>query len=135
MTTISRPTTGSPTSPPTPSPSSSPGSHGCAGRSSSTTSSSKANSASITRKVAPGLGGTTTPPWSPPPTASSRSSDSNLFTRGQADTPEGRPADTADLQVLDRPLRNLPTTDRPHRPRTAALTTRRMNLTKHYYDA
>ena len=35
---------------------------------------------------------------------SSRSSGSTLFTRGRPDTPEGRAADAADLQVLDRPL-------------------------------
>ena len=111
----SRSATGSQTSPPTPSPNGSPGSPACAGRSSSTTSSSKASSAWTTTKAAPGWAGITTPRWSPPPTGSSPSSGSTLFTRGRPDTREGRAAPAAALQVLDRPLPNLPPPHQ-HRP-------------------
>ncbi len=42
-----------------------------------------------------------------------------LFARGRPDTPEGRAAPAAALQVLDRPLPNLPPT---HRRNQLALT-------------
>src|SRR5581483_10279697 len=93
---------------------------GCGGESSSTTSNSRASSALTTTRAAPGWGGITTPHWSPPRTDSSRSNDCTLFARGRPDTPEGRAAPAAALQVLGRPLPNLPTISRP-RPLTTSL--------------
>ena len=83
--------------------------------------SSKASSAWITTKAAPGLAGITTPRLSRLPTGSSPSSGSTLFARGRPDTPEGRAAPAAALQVLGRPLPNLSTT---HHRRLALTLTR-----------
>jgi SRSO17 transposase len=46
------------------------------------------------------------------------------FTRGRPDTPEGRAATTADLQVLGRPLPNLPTDNRSRPAATPTQQTR-----------
>ena len=91
----------------------SPGSHGCAGRSSSTTASSKASSGSTTTKAEATSASTTTPPLSPAHTPSSPSNGSTQKPRGRPDTAPGGAAAAARPALLGRPLPNLPPTRQP----------------------
>jgi hypothetical protein len=83
----------------------------------STTASSKTSSASTIARDAPTSAGSTTSRSSPPPTPTSpRSVGRARVPSGPSNTPADSAAAPAAPQVLDRPLPNLPTTDRDPQP-------------------